>query len=40
MRPHVSFNNPLELYKGIRNNNDKIMSYLYGGISKKEWAGH
>ena len=33
------FNNPLELYKGIKNNNDKIMSYLYGGISKKEWAG-
>ena len=33
------FNNPLELYKGIKNNNDKIMSYLYGCISKKEWAG-
>jgi len=33
------YNNPLELQKGIKDNNDKIMSYLYGGISKKEWAG-
>ena len=33
------FNNPLELQEGIKNNNDRIMSYLYGGISKKEWAG-
>ena len=33
------FNNPLELQEGIKNNNDRIMNYLYGGISKKEWAG-
>ena len=33
------FNNPLELQEGIKNNNNRIMSYLYGGISKKEWAG-
>ena len=33
------FNNPLELQEGIKNNNDRIMSYLYGGIAKKEWAG-
>jgi hypothetical protein len=33
------FNNPLELYKGIKDNDDKIMNYVYGGIAKKEWAG-
>ena len=33
------YNNPLELQEGIKNNNDRIMSYLYSGISKKEWAG-
>ena len=27
------------LYKGIKDNDDKIMNYVYGGIAKKEWAG-
>ncbi len=31
------YNNPSELYDGIKNNDDRIYNYLYQGISKKEW---
>ena len=32
------YNNPSELYEGIKNNDDRIYNYLYQGIAKKEWA--
>jgi hypothetical protein len=32
------YNNPSELYDGIKNNDDRIYNYLYQGIAKKEWA--
>jgi hypothetical protein len=33
------YNNPSELYEGIKNNDDRIYNYIYQGISKKEWKG-
>jgi hypothetical protein len=33
------YNNPSELYEGIKNDDDRIYNYIYQGISKKEWKG-